>query len=98
MPYRSKWVQAPKFMQFRGVNVYHVYKNDELSSGPRTYYFVTNPHGVEDESFDIRDLPNYGSQRYVEDGELIDVHRAILREAIAKGYLTTHGITTKGTA
>ena len=67
MPY--EWVDPEVFVEYNGVTVYHVYKNNH----PMYYHFCTDPGDCEDDSnmggtqFDVRDLkPVYtvGSRRW----------------------------------
>ena len=63
MPY--KFVEnKPIINSYHGVSVYHLYRNDELSEGPRKYWFTTDPLGVEgdENAFDIREKPGYSPE------------------------------------
>ena len=66
MPYTSEWVEPEVFFEHGGVTVYHVYKHDELSDGPRGDQFTVDPdEGCYDDvhdpdkprTFRIEDLP-----------------------------------------
>jgi hypothetical protein len=47
------------YTRHNGVGIYHTYKSDDIESGPRTYWFVTDPYLGENEAFDVRDLPTF---------------------------------------
>ena len=49
---------------YRGVEVYHVYKNDWADQPPREYWYTLDSYGSEDgdDSFDIRDMEVYDSK------------------------------------
>ena len=57
MPY--KWVDPKVFVKWKGVTVYHTYRNDDANNA-WFYHFTTNSAGAEgddENSFDIRELP-----------------------------------------
>jgi hypothetical protein len=58
MPYVTEWVENELFIEHQDIRIYHVYKDDDLSAGARTYLFTTDPNGFEggEASFDIRDI------------------------------------------
>ena len=62
MPYQSVYVPAKKFMQFRGISIYHVYKDNDIENGERRYCFSleedSDDHCVMDglRNFDVKDL------------------------------------------
>ena len=81
------WVEPELFLEHKEVRVYHVYKDDDMSQGTRTYYYGYTIHCSENEdSFDIRYLSNY--KKGVSHGD-------ILTEAIDQGILTNKGIMRK---
>jgi len=60
MPY--EWVESEVFMTYRGIEIYHIYKNDFTDSGVRDCWYSLNsagsdndPHG-ENGTFDHREL------------------------------------------
>ena len=58
MPYTTEWVSNEVAFEVDGVTVFHVYKNDDMSEGRRTYWFTLDENGNEaDDAFDVRDLP-----------------------------------------
>lgn len=63
MPYRSKYVKPEKFMKYKGIIIYHIYKNDDMESMMRTYSFTTDPiRGSDnggDDTFDVRKLSTW---------------------------------------
>ena len=64
MPYI--WRDPDKFIAHHGVNVYHVYRNDQISGGRRSYLFTTDINGGDSDdphAFDIRDLKSYDSSK-----------------------------------
>lgn len=50
-------------MQYRGVEVYHIYKDNDRTQGSRSYWFWWTPEGREcdryDREFDIRSLYSF---------------------------------------
>lgn len=58
MPYISTFVSPKKFMSFKGVKVYHTYKDDEMENGPKTYSFTFNAD-ADGEVFDVRELSTW---------------------------------------
>jgi len=56
MPYSSESVPAALYFEYRGVQIFHTYKDDDIEQGPREYWFVTDEYGNEDAAFDVRDL------------------------------------------
>lgn len=67
MPYISKWVPAPKFMTYRGVTLYRLYKYDEMADGgvPRTMTFGLTPDCSDSDPIgqkaDVRDMPGFAA-------------------------------------
>ena len=57
MPYG--WLDPEVFMEHKGVTVYHVYKDDEISQGRRECWYTTDLCGGDCDdpcSFDVRVL------------------------------------------
>ena len=85
MPLKS--VDAEVFYRFRGVKIYHVYKNDDVEDICRDYLFSTVSWSQDDSeyTFDIRDIPRFGAikRRKGEDSD----DKALLRLAISEGWL-----------
>ena len=42
MPYQTTWVEPERFLEHRGVVVFHTYKNDDLDEGTRRFEFTVN--------------------------------------------------------
>lgn len=85
MPWESEWVPAPLFLSYKGVNVYHTYKMDELSAGDSNCCFVLNSNHGEDKSFFVPQLSTWpvdGDTRQTEENV-----RAAIIAAIDKGEL-----------
>jgi hypothetical protein len=83
MPY--VWKAPEKFLTYRGVNIYHAYK-DELSDMPIEFWYST----CREESpgspyeFDVRDLPGYRGGCSTADRE---EDKRVIKAAIAAGLL-----------
>ena len=64
MPYT--WTEPDVAVEHKGVEVYHLYKNDQEQSGAREYWFCIDECGSDDDNhgengvFDIRELPLKG--------------------------------------
>lgn len=83
MPWQ--WTEPEKFLSFRGVTVFHTYK-DELSDIPLEFWYSTSSTNAlgSPEEFDIRDLPGYRSQ----DGQgKTAEHERVIKAAIDSGLL-----------
>ena len=67
MPYM--WVEnEPVINNYRGVTLYHIYKNDDYDS-PRAYCFTDDSNGTDcnlETSFDIREWSGYNPQLTIE--------------------------------
>jgi hypothetical protein len=48
MPYSSQSVPAEKFMSYKGIDIYHVYKDDDIEQGVRDFLFDTDEDSSED--------------------------------------------------
>jgi len=61
MPYSpGKLVRPELALQYRGVRIYHTYRNDEMDSGRMAYWFTTNPNEDEPlQRFDVRELKSW---------------------------------------
>lgn len=42
MPYQTLWVEPERFLEHRGVVVFHTYKHDDLDEGARRFEFTVN--------------------------------------------------------
>ncbi|TKB07093.1 MAG: hypothetical protein E5V75_34200 [Mesorhizobium sp.] len=68
MPYITQHRPAELFMEHAGVEIYHVYKDNEFDQGARTYWFAIHDDGDDDARrapdgvFDVRCLPTPASQ------------------------------------
>lgn len=78
MPY--DWVEPEIFMIYKGITIYHVYKNDFIQEGRRQYWYTTDLSGSEDDdyAFDVRFLSTYSDHLS---------HREIIMRAIDLGEL-----------
>lgn len=78
MPY--DWVEPEVFVTYKGVTVYHVYKNDYVQEGRRAHWFTTDIGGSEDGDycFDVRALDTYRPGIS---------YKTIIRDAIDNGLL-----------
>lgn len=62
MPWRTKWIDNEIALEYKGVTVYHLYKNDDYSNGRMQYWFALSPEAsfnCEEHSnkiFDVRDV------------------------------------------
>jgi len=86
MPYLTTFVPAGLFLAYRGVSVYHTYRNDEVEQGERTFRFVLNPEHGESEAFDVRDLLVPSAQLLCDNDDLQHI-LTILQDAIRSGLL-----------
>lgn len=80
MPY--VWVDPEKFLEYNGVTIYHVYRNDNFND-VRAYLYTVDVS--ENHIIDIRDLPEYDN-RLAHDEVLrraIDNKSAMLQEALS---------------
>ena len=51
MPYLSGYIPAEIFMEYHGVTIYHVYKDDDPDQGRRELWFDTKEDSRDDEGF-----------------------------------------------
>ena len=81
------WVDAEVFLEHNGVTIYHVYKNDFMNGGSRTYHYGTSPDcsddGDEHGEFDVRELPG----AHVFDLNNYDGIKAAIVAAIDAGHI-----------
>ncbi len=56
-----QWVPPEVALEYKGVTIYHVYKNDDMEQGARTFWFGTSPDCSDEneKSFDIRALSTW---------------------------------------
>lgn len=92
MPYKTEWVEPALFLEHNGVKVWHVYKDDDVEQGLRSFWFVSDPiNGENDGSdWDVRDLAAWGDadgSGWPDDS----VIRAAIIRAIESGELTQDG-------
>jgi len=82
----QKWIDPELFFRYKGVSIFHTYKNDN-ANGVKFYWYTTDPIEPEDSngySFDVRELP-------LPAGCLASdaiYHQAIIKNAIDNGLLT----------
>lgn len=81
----EKWVEPEVFLQYRGVKIYHVYRNDNYND-VRSFIYGNSIDCTDDgeDTFDVRDLP-------VPEGVSKKDHAAIIKAAIDAGALKVIG-------
>ena len=47
MPYAQ--TEAQRFLTHNGVEVFHIYSNDYVDEGPRTYWYALHPYGSDED-------------------------------------------------
>lgn len=79
MPYM--WVEPEVFLEYGGVTIYHVYKNDNIND-VRAYWYTVDVTECND--IDIRDLSEYNEELEHEEvfRRAIDNKSPILQEAL----------------
>jgi hypothetical protein len=89
MPYA--WMKPEVALEYKGVMIYHIYKNDNYDEGRRTFLFGYSEDCDDNgtDSFDVRDLAKMIGMPSPESWEEI---KAVLIAAIDKGVLTQEGI------
>jgi hypothetical protein len=80
------------FHEYKGVEIYHVYRNDRVSQGRRFFGYTLNPYGCEayQEDFDIRTLVSALRKKGVFfsfNEDIVDEHRKVLELAIDHGIV-----------
>lgn len=90
MPYVHEHVAAEVLLDYKGIQVYYTYKNDNADDA--LLYSYTLLEDNEREEFDIRELPNWGGNApgkpSPKDWRTRETHAAVIREAIDHEYLT----------
>lgn len=94
------WVPPGVAVEFLGVTVYHVYKNQDLNRQMRFWYTTDVDEGNVDAQFDVRDLHRFFYKElkehseswaaFANSGDLAPNHILVL--AIEAGVLTQNGI------
>lgn len=90
-------VEAAAFLTYRGVTIYHVYKDDNVDNVRREFLFSIDPHNSadcsfdEDRDFDVRDFPFF-PQREPSELNVDQAIRFTLEQSIYHGLITTEGI------
>lgn len=74
MPYKTEWVPADLFLEYKGVKIYHAYNDDE----PFNYHYQLGDGTDYTDIFDIRDLRTYTP---------MSSHESIIRAAIEIGEI-----------
>lgn len=61
MPFRTEWVDPDIALTHKGVTLWHLYKDDDIENGPRTYTFALDPteDSYEVGGIDVQSLPNW---------------------------------------
>lgn len=63
MPFIMEYQPAKLFMEHNGVSIFHVYNDNDIGQGQRTYWFATHEDGDDGDAhgrngvFDVRYLP-----------------------------------------
>lgn len=83
MPYRQVFEGPERFMEHKGVKVYHRYHDDDAGQGPMDHWFTTSYTQGDGSgfNFDVRDL---AEGRPVDSA---DDERRIIADAIDRGLL-----------
>lgn len=56
MPYKTVYVKPKRFLSYKGVEIYHTYKDDDIDGGENTFYYTQTGF---DECFDVRNLKTW---------------------------------------
>jgi len=97
MPYG--WVEPEKFMEYKGVEVYHCYKDDDIE-WPLQYWYTTDNCGVEVDDnfrFDVREIESELEKKGFLPDEIVveeddeNEHAPIIRCAIDHGMIKVPG-------
>lgn len=58
MPTRTttEFVDAAQYLEYKGVQIYHTYEDDDVSNGYLDYWYVLREDADLNEAFDVRDL------------------------------------------
>ena len=56
MPYKTEYVDAELFLDYKGVRVYHAYRNNLIDEKKLPTRFTLAPDQDVDEGFDVQDL------------------------------------------
>lgn len=95
MPYKTIWVEPEVFLEYKGVTVYHTYKDDDFEQGANWYWFRLDQEEEDDEGkFDIRDLDTdrlLDSHPPYKSGPEWDSATPQERDAILKAWAKWHG-------
>lgn len=86
MPYTEpQWVEPDEYIEHAGLTLYHVYEDDELSSGASPYWFTPSleTEGARTD-YDVRELAARLAVPWHEDDEAT---RRVLRLAIDAGLI-----------
>ena len=67
MPYQEIYVPADLYLEHKGVEVFHTYKDDDYDQGPCFNWFCLDEEDSQIGFFDVRDLK-------VEEVKLLDEH------------------------
>lgn len=81
------WIDNELFLDYGGVTIYRLYKND-MQDNPLIFHFGFSPAAteVEDDTFDVRGLPNTFTEISIGADEET-LMREVMRQAIDSGHL-----------
>jgi hypothetical protein len=89
MPYKQEDQDAELFLEYVGVKVYRVYRNDNIEEGTRDFNFDTKINSEEYGSFSIVELARRLSIDTPTWYSSDETKKYILREAIDAGLIIT---------
>lgn len=89
MPYKKKAVKAELALTHKGVDIYHIYKDDDVSLWKKIYHFGYDKASTERYSFDVRDLSVWTepAEEAVEDVHIKNVLKAAIETGELQPYL-----------
>jgi len=91
-----QWIPPEVALEYKGVTIYHIYKNDDMEQGKRTFWFgksvEATDRGDDDNTIDVRTLPTFVAAAYAASEQwkgMSDDERAMfaLKAAIDQGLL-----------
>jgi len=56
MPYKSEWVKKDVALEYKGVTVYHSYKDDDYTQQLEYWYSLDDNDCDDESSFDVRSI------------------------------------------
>lgn len=95
MPYKHIFVEPELFMEYKGVKIYFVYKDDDIDMWTREFEYGLSIYSSEndpDSIFSVYDISFWDEEKYYSSKDREGYIKEVIKKAIDSGILDQSGL------